>query len=98
MSSLLAVGAQNKATKIRDMFTTGETNIDEADRITFNDALDNRDRWRNLSYAFLGGGAVIGVTAALLYWMDTPTAEAPRRRIVPVVNDNTIGAGVSGTF
>lgn len=98
VTSLMAIGAQSQAKDISDMFTINQMNIDDDDRIAYNDALNRRDRWRTLSYILYSSGAVIGVTAALLYWMDTPAAEAPRRRIVPVVNDNTIGAGVSGDF
>jgi len=96
-AGLSAVGAaywNSKAVDRRDALIAGDQ--DPSVLADYND--DRRNRDRAITGVWIAGGAAVavGLTAAWLYYFDSPSAEGVR--VVPVASGSAGGAVISGHF
>jgi hypothetical protein len=98
--SLLALQAEGDAEDIlgrRDLM-----NISEEDRLQYEDARAERDRWSTRSYVAYGIAGGLAAAGLLLYFVDTPRAEAPAASsspaITPGVGDGSFGVSLGLPF
>ena len=71
----LAFGQQSRAQRILDAKARG--NIDGPDLGTYNDAVDQRDRWKNVATITFGAGAVLAAMGTALFFLDKPSVALP---------------------
>ncbi len=80
--------------------------------VDYQAAVDRRDDRRSTMYTLLGVGGAMAVTGTLLYFIDTPSPEAPRTTVVPratagdsdgvamvpLIGPELTGIGLTGRF
>lgn len=79
----LAVAAENDALDIDERRMTTGIQGEEGVVDDYNSALDRRNGFRVGAFAGFGAGALLGVVGALLFGVDQPSYETPRRSLVP---------------
>jgi tetratricopeptide (TPR) repeat protein len=78
VAGLAALIEQERAMELLEKSRKG--NLPEADRVAYNEALDQRDQIRNGAVGLIGTGAVFGAGGLLLYVFDQPTPVTPPAR------------------
>lgn len=84
----------SKAVDRRDALEAGDQ--DPSVLEDYNDFRQNRDRATTGAWIAGGAAVAVGLTAAWLYYFDSPSAEGVR--VVPVASESSAGAVISGHF
>ncbi|WP_044247018.1 carboxypeptidase regulatory-like domain-containing protein [Chondromyces apiculatus] len=74
----LALYKQGVAADIHDS-AKDTKNLPSSERTRYNDALEQRDRWRQIGAITATSGVIMGGAGVLLYLMDNPSVPAPGR-------------------
>jgi hypothetical protein len=100
VTTLLAYSDQSQA---EDILTKMKTmNLTDTERAHYTTLVSQRNMMNLASASLYGGAAVVGVTALLLYLVDSPRVEMPQEndnnQIVPTVTPTEMGASFSHRF
>lgn len=108
---LVALSRESDAVEIRDAREAGGRRT-EADRLDYNQAIEDRDALRLSAGVVLGGGVAVGVAGLLLFLLDDPPlpqqqllpddedeeSEAPLPSLEVSLGPSGLGLGLRGTF
>jgi hypothetical protein len=97
-ASVTALVAQGDAQDILDKRDVERQHLSQGEVDEYTAERDRRDQYRGVSKALYGGAFLVGLSGALLYYVDTPRVELPSAALLPVVSRDGVGATLAGTF
>lgn len=95
-TGLFALAAERRVQRYDDSRAEGPKTASQLQQR--NDDLKTRDDFRTATYLLLGAAVAAGTTGAVLWWVDTPSAEPKTVGVQPWVGRDMLGVGWAGRY